>query len=113
MFVRTTSYVGLTPDRIRPTVDGLADRLLPAMDEWGCQDSFVLVNHHAGRVMAVQLWETDAQMQASRQTDDRVREAISWRDEPFVETWEVVLDRNELIERGKLARSLAAASAAQ
>jgi hypothetical protein len=99
MFVRTTQYVGLTPDRIRPTVDALAERLLPAMEEWGCQDGFVLVNHYAGRVMGITLWETDAQMQASRGHDDRVRSEISWRDEPFVETWEIALDRDELLER--------------
>lgn len=75
-------------------------------------DGFVLVNHIAGRVMGVTLWESDDQMRASREHADRILTKIGWRREPHVESWELVLDRNEVIARGHELRAEAEALAA-
>jgi hypothetical protein len=106
MFVRTTKFNGVNPDQVRGTLDEIADRLLPELErEWGLLDGFVLVNHGAGKVMGVTLWDTELAMRAAAEGERRDRDelAIDWRTEPIVETWEVALSHKDLIERGREA----------
>lgn len=106
MFVRTTKFNGITPDQITGKIDEVADKLLPELErEFGLIDGYVLVNHISGQVMGVTAYDSEIAMRNAERVEREMRDrvAVDWRVEPVIETWEVALTHNDLIERGRAA----------
>jgi hypothetical protein len=103
MYIRTTKFNGVTPDRMNSQIGLIADSLLPKLEtEWGLVDGYIMANHAAGQVMGVTVWDSEPAMRrsgkAEREMADKV--GVDWRSQPVVDTWEVVLSHKDVLQRG-------------
>lgn len=99
MHVRLSRFAGLPPERIHEMIEDFerGDYIADLEQSEGFRGFLVGVDHQAGKITAISLWETKRDLEASdriagRARDARIEQAQPAR-EPIVDRYEVVLER--------------------
>jgi hypothetical protein len=98
VFVRVSRFEG-PPESVDRAIDGVQERILPAARQMkGFRGLLALVDRSSGKSMGLTFWETEADLLASEEAADRLREEgaeSSGERIVGVERYEVVLDARE------------------
>ena len=102
MFLRLSRVAGLPPGRLDDMVEELAERADSSglSESSGFRGYLVAADRNAGKITAISLWETWADLEASDRAADEARaqrlERAEPAREPIVDRYEVVLQRGLL-----------------